>query len=87
MSKENGFGLSPAVKLLWRELEARGYDEAIVAAQSLQETQGIEFVEADINSWGYSLISQEKLQPALNVFLLNIHMFPNRCQRVAWIKA
>jgi len=77
MSKENGFGLSPAVKLLWRELEARGYDEAIDVAQSLKEKQGIEFIEADINSWGYSLISQEKLQPASNVFLLNIHMFPN----------
>ena len=77
MRKENGFGLSPSVKVLWRELEARGYDEAIEVAQSLQETQDIEFIEADINSWGYSLISQEKLQPALNVFLLNVHMFPN----------
>ncbi len=77
MSKENGFGLSPAVKLLWRELEARSYDEAIDVAHSLQEKQDIEFIEAEINSWGYSLISQEKLQPALNVFLLNVHMFPD----------
>jgi len=77
MRKENGFSLSPAVKILWRELEARGYDEAIDVAQSLQETQDIEFIEADINSWGYSLISQEQRQPALNVFLLNVHMFPN----------
>ena len=77
MRRENGFGLKPAVKILRRELESKGYDDAINVAQSLQETQGIEFVEADINSWGYSLIEQEKLRPASNVFLLNNHLFPD----------
>ena len=77
MRKENGFGLSPAVKVLWRELEANGYDNAFDTAQSLQESSDIQFVEADINSWGYSLVAQEKLQAALKVFLLNTHMFPD----------
>lgn len=77
MKRENGFGLKPAIKTLWRELESEGYDNAINVAQSLQKTQSIEFVEADINSWGYSLIAQERLRPALNVFLLNNHMFPD----------
>ena len=77
MRKENGFGLSPAVKVLWRELEANGYDNAVDTAQSLQESRDIKFVEADINSWGYSLVAQEKLQAALNVFLLNTHLFPD----------
>jgi tetratricopeptide (TPR) repeat protein len=77
MKRENGFGLSPAVKVLWRELEAKGYDKAMDVAQSLQETRDIQFAEADINRWGYSLIAQEKLQPALNVFLLNTHIFPD----------
>lgn len=76
MRRENGFGLKPAVKTLWRELESQGYDNAIDVAQSLQKTKGIQFAEADINSWGYSLIAQEKLRSALNVFLLNVYMFP-----------
>jgi tetratricopeptide (TPR) repeat protein len=77
MRREYGFGLSPSVKILWRELEAKGYDKAMDVAQSIQESRDIQFVEADINSWGYSLIAQEKLQAALNVFLLNTHMFPD----------
>jgi CubicO group peptidase (beta-lactamase class C family) len=77
MRRENGFGLSPALKILWRELEAKGYDKAMDVAQSLQATRDIQFAEADINRWGYSLVAQEKLQPALNVFLLNTHMFPD----------
>ena len=76
MRRENGFGLTPMLKILWRELEAKGYDKAIELAQSLQESRDIQFVEADINRWGYSLITQEKLRPALNVFLLNTHLFP-----------
>ena len=77
MKKENGFGLSPEVKILWRELEGKGYGKAVDVAQSLQETRDIQFVEAEINGWGYSLIAQERLQPALNVFLLNTQLFPD----------
>lgn len=77
MRKENGFGLSPAVKVLWRELEAQGYDKASDVAQSLEKAQDIQFEEADINRWGYSLVAQERLQPALNVFLLNTQLFPD----------
>ena len=77
MKRENGFGLTPADKILWRELKSKGYDNAINVAQSLHKTQAIEFVAADINRWGCSLIEQEKLRPALDVFLLNNPMFPN----------
>ncbi len=77
MKKENGFGLSPAVKTLWRALETKGYANAVDVAQSLQESRDIPFVEADINGWGYSLIAQDRLEPALNVFLLNTHLFPD----------
>lgn len=77
MRRDNGFGLPPAVKVLWRELEAKGYDNAINIAQSLQDTRNLQFVEADLNSWGYSLLSQDKLQAALDVFLLNSYLFPD----------
>lgn len=77
MRRENGFGLSPAVKVLWRALEEKGYNKAIEAAESIQASQDIRFAEADINRWGYSLIGQQKLQSALNVFLLNNHFFPD----------
>lgn len=77
MRRENGFGLSPAVKILWRELEANGYYKAMAVAESLQKSKDIQFLEADINSWGYSLVAQQKLQAALHVFLLNAHMYPD----------
>ena len=77
MRKENGFGLSPPVKVLWRELEVKGYDRAVEVAESIQEARDIQFEEADINRWGYSLVAQERLQPAFHVFLLNTHLFPD----------
>jgi len=76
MKKENGFGLSPSVKALWLELEKEGYYKTTSIANSLQQTKSIKFVENEINSFGYWLIAQDKIQQALNVFMLNTQLFP-----------
>lgn len=32
--------------------------------------------ENEVNSWGYKLISQKKMDDALEIFKLNVHLFP-----------
>ena len=76
MKRENGFGLAKNIKLLWQALEAQGYDNAIAAAHTLSQKHHIQFNENNLNLWGYSLISQEKLHKALAIFKLNTHLFP-----------
>ncbi|MDB2356013.1 beta-lactamase family protein [Pseudoalteromonas sp.] len=76
MKRENGFGLTKNIKLLWQTLEAQGYENAIEAARTLSQKQHFQFDENNLNLWGYSLISQEKLHEALAIFKLNTHLFP-----------
>ncbi|MGB0936738.1 MAG: serine hydrolase [Colwellia sp.] len=76
MKKENGFGLPQNVKLLWQQLEKKGYRQAIDTAKVLNQEQNIIFSEGDLNNWGYSLITQKKLNEALEIFKLNTHLFP-----------
>ena len=76
MKKSNGFGLPKNIKTLWQQLEAKGYSQAIKTAEALIAEQYITFSENELNLWGYSLISQEKLKEALEVFKLNTHLFP-----------
>ncbi|MGB1201605.1 MAG: serine hydrolase [Cognaticolwellia aestuarii] len=76
MKKENGFGLPKDIKTLWQQLETKGYRQAIEVAEALSAEQGIVFSENEINLWGYSLINQEKLEQALEVFKLNTYLFP-----------
>jgi Tfp pilus assembly protein PilF len=57
-------------------LEKDGYDKVASVANSLQKTKKITFVENEISSFGYWLIAQDKIQKALNVFMLNTQLFP-----------
>ena len=77
MKRENGFGLSKNLKKLWQVLEVQGYENAIEAAHILSQKEHIQFNETNINQWGYSLINQDKLNEALDIFKLNTHIFPN----------
>lgn len=76
MKKENGFGLPDNIKALWQQLEVKGYSQANIVAQDLITQQNITFSENEINLWGYSLINQEKLKEALEIFKLNTQLFP-----------
>jgi len=76
MKAKNGFGLPPAIKALWKELESQGYEKAVQLAKELQQTQLLKFEEDALNSWGYKLIGQKQQQKALEIFKLNIYLFP-----------
>ena len=75
MKEENGFGLPHFIRILWEELELKGYKKAIPVAEELQKNKKIEFTESNLNSWGYKLIEKD-VEKALEVFKLNVHFFP-----------
>lgn len=76
MKAKNGFGLPPAIKVLWKKLESQGYTKAVMLAKELQQTQQLTFEEDALNSWGYKLIGQKQQQKALEIFKLNTHLYP-----------
>lgn len=76
MKQANGFGLPANVKVLWKTLELNGYDEAINIADTLIEKGHLKLSENELNNWGYALIGQERVRNALEIFKLNVHLFP-----------
>jgi CubicO group peptidase (beta-lactamase class C family) len=77
MKESNGFGLSASVKLLWKSLEKSGYKNAIVEAKNLKKTNpDLTLTEREINGWGYKLIQQNRMTDALEIFKLNVFLYP-----------
>ena len=76
MKAENGFGLPPAIKTLWKSLESKGYEQAVQVVKELQKTHQLKLEEDELNTWGYKLIEQKKKKQALAIFKLNTYLFP-----------
>jgi len=76
MKEYSGYGLVKSVKNLWRELEVVGYKYAHSVAIKLQNTHQFTFEESNLQSLGYLLLEQNKLQQAAQVFQLNCRLFP-----------
>jgi CubicO group peptidase (beta-lactamase class C family) len=74
----DGFGYSLAINKLLSGLEQKGFDHAIEVADELKKS-GLAFKldEAEINNWGYFLLGKGKTDKALDIFKLNIHLYPN----------
>lgn len=78
MKESNGFGLSASIKLLRTELEKVGYKNAIKETEKLKKTSaGFELAEEEVNNWGYKLIKQKRIKDALEIFKLNVHLYPS----------
>ncbi len=78
MKKSNGFGFSPSKKLLWKELKKNGYKKAVNDYQKLlRENKTFLLQENEINNWGYELINQKKVSEAVELFKLNVFLFPD----------
>ncbi len=77
MKAINGFGLVPEIKALRTLLEKKGYTTSIAAAQEIQKQQGLKFKESGLNRWGYQLIDFGSTRKALEIFRLNVFLFPN----------
>jgi CubicO group peptidase (beta-lactamase class C family) len=77
MKESNGFGLSPSIKRLRKALEKSGYKNAIEEVNKTRKTNtNLELTEQEINGWGYKLISQNRMADALQIFKLNVFLFP-----------
>ncbi|OLY95013.1 serine hydrolase [Cnuella takakiae] len=77
MKEANGFGLSASLKALKLALDKEGYKKAIPAASRLQQTnKDFNPTEAELNGWGYQLLGQKRVADALELFRLNVHLYP-----------
>lgn len=77
MKAANGFGLSAAMKALKLALDKDGYKKAVTAASRLQQTnKDFKLTEAEVNGWGYQLLQQKRITDALEIFRLNVHLYP-----------
>jgi len=78
MKESNGFGLSSSVKLLRTKLENSGYKHAIPQAKSLaKSSKDFALTESEVNDWGYALLKQNRTPDALEIFKLNVSLYPN----------
>lgn len=77
MKEANGFGLSNSLKALKKVLDRKGYKNALAESTVLRKkVRGVSFSENEVNNWGYKLISQKKITDALEIFKLNVYLFP-----------
>jgi tetratricopeptide (TPR) repeat protein len=77
MKAANGFGLSASMKSLKIALDRVGYKNAIEEVKSLRKiNKGFTVTEKEINSWGYKLLSQKRIPDALEIFKLNVYLYP-----------
>ena len=66
-----------AAAILYKEIEEKGIDAAISDIKKLKESKEYDFNEAEINMMGYTFMRIGKLKEAIEVFKLNIELFPN----------
>lgn len=77
MKESNGFGLSASVKLLRTELERSGYKDAIAQVKKIKKANTtFSLDENELNDWGYTLIKQSRTPEALEIFKLNVALYP-----------
>ena len=77
MHPSTGFGLPPAIKLIHTELTKRGFQHAIEAAESAKQNDAkIELPESAVNAWGYRLLELGRPGDAVEIFKLNVHLYP-----------
>ncbi len=77
MKEANGFGLSASVKSLKIALDKVGYKQAIDEVKKLRKkNKDFSLTEKEINGWGYKLIGQKRMADALEIFKLNVYLYP-----------
>ena len=78
MKEANGFGMSASAKSLKSILDKNGYKNTIEAAKKLKaKRKDFNLTENEVNIWGYKMISQKKLKEALELFKLNVSLYPS----------
>ncbi|WP_306350830.1 serine hydrolase [Flavobacterium sp. '19STA2R22 D10 B1'] len=69
------FELPRNIKKLRIQLLQRGFNQAIAVAEDLN-SQKNKLSEGELNNWGYTLLRSNKKTEALEIFKLNVHLFP-----------
>lgn len=71
------FGEPAALTALNTALKKRGYAQAIAVVREVKKKHPELFLSEDyVNSWGYALVGQGKLQEAIAIFKLNVSLYP-----------
>lgn len=77
MLVSNGFGLSPAIKPLHEQLLKKGFNQAIaITAELMKRDTSFHLSQNDLNKWGYAFLEEGKIKEALEIFKLNVSLYP-----------
>ena len=77
MHEANGFGLPPNMRKLRAALLKQGFDKAISVAASLRKKDpAFRLNENELNGWGYQLLGDKNIAAALDIFKLNVNLYP-----------
>lgn len=69
---------SDPITLLRIELDKRGYDKAIqVVEEARKKDSGFKPDENELNDWAYRVMSKDKNKEALELFKLNVALYPD----------
>ncbi|WP_020594708.1 serine hydrolase [Spirosoma panaciterrae] len=72
------YGEPPVLMALTNELKKRGYAQAISVVNDVRKKYPeLHLTEDYVNEWGYKLVGQGKLQEAIEMFKLNVSLYPN----------
>jgi CubicO group peptidase (beta-lactamase class C family) len=72
-----GFGIPRVITTLQAELMKKGFDHVLDIVNDPQHKQlKSQLREADVNAWGYRLRGQGQQKQALEIFKLNVSLFP-----------
>lgn len=75
-SKE-GFGFSPATNTLLDTLNKYGFENAVKIAGDLKKhDHSFKLSEDEMNTWGYKFLNKGQQQKALELFKLNVNLYP-----------
>jgi CubicO group peptidase (beta-lactamase class C family) len=73
----DGFGYSASINLLLKGLQAQGFDKASLVAAGLKTNHPqFHLEENEVNNWAYALLAKGKKPEALEIFKLNVGLYP-----------
>ncbi|CAM4081024.1 serine hydrolase domain-containing protein [Shewanella aquimarina] len=75
MKAENGWGLSKDLFTLFQEMKTQGFNQAIALADKMKASA--QFDVQEVNLLGYRYVAKNELAKALEIFKLNVHLFPD----------
>ncbi|MEN3332243.1 MAG: hypothetical protein V7641_1608 [Blastocatellia bacterium] len=78
MKAATGFGLPLTIKVLRAELMKRGFEHALDVVEEVKKKEGnFKLAEGEVNEWGYTLLGQGQMNQAIEIFKLNVSLYPD----------